>query len=145
MQALDFNRLDQRMRNWGTWASGDGAGRGVCASAEHHYVPPKLGEGEEAVHRTPMSVDVVDAERIERAVCRILVLPVRRFLVDNYVRRYNRARLCERARVDLQLLEAFHLRALTMVADSLASQEVQLVRRGKALWAGVARITSHGV
>ena len=139
MNETEFLRWDQRMRNWGRWAgAGGGGGRGCCASAERYYLPPKLGDGEQAIHRTVMTLDVPDAELVERAVCSIQIRPVKRFLIDNYVRCYDRLRICRRIRLDDNLLESFHRRALATVADQVAAHEVVLIRRGKLLWAGLA-------
>lgn len=138
--------IEERLQNWGRWAFGTiGGGKGHCASVEYRYVPEKLGEGEQAVHRTAMTVDVLDAETVERAVTSLQCRVARRFLIKAYVFRASRVTLSQMFRIQGALYDAYRLRVAKLVADTLQDQDRRHVRRGKPLWAGVARTTKARV
>ena len=169
--SFDTERMDQRMRNWGRYCAGDsGGGVGTCASAERFYVAPKADEQRMDRHAVE-PVDVLDAELVERAVTRIMPGRERKFAVFFYVRRFDRGLVCRRLRLGCncgardhrhhhdgerngrhvtrcEMFEAFRRRVLGAVHDRLLHLEaepVSLIRKGKPLWAGVARITKAGV
>ena len=138
----ELAKIEARLNNWGRWAfSGSGGGKGHCCSAEYRYVPEKLGDGEQAVHRTPMPVDALDAELVEEAVTRMTNARARLFLKEVYVYQVCRSNLESMFRLYGQMLEAYRIRVLQLAGEAIVSQEVVLVRKGKPLWAGVARIT----
>ena len=141
----ELAKIEGRLNNWGRWAFSSGGGGGHCASAEYRYVPEKLGEDEQAVHRTPMPVDAVDAELVEEAVTRMTNARARLFLKEAYVYQVSRPTLERLFRAYGVLLEAYRLRVLQLAGEAIASQEVVLVRKGKPLWAGIGRIARRGV
>jgi hypothetical protein len=140
-------RIEGRLNNWGRWA-GTGAGggpHGHCASAEHRYVAEKLGEDEQAIHRTVMPVDALDAEIVERAITKIPCKRSRRFLVESYVYQVARVNLEKKFQAFGALFEPYRYRVVKLAAESIANEECGLIRRGKPLWAGVARSTRRRV
>lgn len=139
-------RIEGRLNNWGRWANnGVGFGGGHCASAEYRYVAERLGEDEQAVHRTTMPVDALDAELVERAVTKLECQRSKKFLVDSYVHQVSRINLERKFRVYGALFEPYRLRVVKLAAEIIAQEECGLIRRGKPLWAGVARITRRRV
>lgn len=141
----ELMKIEGRLNNWGRWAFSGGGGGGHCASAEYRYVPEKLGDDEQAVHRTPMPVDAIDAELVEEAVTRMRCARARLFLKEAFVYQVSRPTLERLFRAYGSLLEAYRLRVLQLASEAIAAQEVVLIRKGKPLWAGVARITSRRV
>jgi hypothetical protein len=141
LNEAQFARMEERLQNWGQWARTGGAGKGHCGSVEHRYIAEKLGEGEQAVHRTPRAVDAIDAELIEDAVSALKCRAARFFLMAAFVEQWARPTLQRvfRLRGD-HLYVAYRVRAASLVADEVAEAEARLVKRGKPLWAGVARI-----
>lgn len=142
-----FERLEGRLNNWGRWAFSAGGGRGHCLSVEHRYLPPKLAEGEQAAHRTPMPVDMLDAEVVEKAVTTLPCVTARRFLIKVYVYRSCPPAICRQFRLAVDLFEGFHYRNVMLVAQQLRAQqdESPLIRRGKPLWAGTCRLPIRSV
>lgn len=147
MTETDLAKTEDRLWNWGRWARQNDQAPGRCASAEGRYLPPRLAEGETAAHRTPMPIDVLDAELIERAVVAIPHHRSRKYLVLRYVRRFDRELLRRRVRLDAALIEGFHRRVVADLVELVRSMhgDVVLVRKGHPWWAGVARITRRGV
>lgn len=141
----ELTKIEERLSNWGRWAFSSGGGGRHCASAEYRYVPEKLGEDEQASDRTPKSVDVTDAELVEEAVTRMRCARARLFLKEAFVYQVSRTTLERLFRAYGALLEAYRLRVLQLAGEAIAAQEVVLIRKGKPLWAGVARITSRRV
>lgn len=146
LNEAQFARMEERLQNWGQWARLGGGGKGHCASVEYRYVAEKLGEGEQAVHRTPRALDPVDAELVEAAVTALRCRGARYFLRLAFVEQYTRLTLQREFRLRSDALYlAYRVRTATLVADQLSANEVKLIKRGKPLWAGVARTTKGGV
>jgi hypothetical protein len=139
MNEAQVQRVDDRLQNWGRWASSDRRRRGRCLSVEHRYLPPRLAENETALQRTPMPLNVPDAELVESAVVALRCRSTRRFLVNYYVRRWSRQTVCREHGITEDMFLGYRARACEMVAESLLEREDLLIRRGKPLWAGVAR------
>jgi hypothetical protein len=140
MNESQFVRIEQRLDNWGQWSRAGCGGVGHCASAEHRYVAEKLGEDEQAVHRIPQALNVVDAELVENAVTTLKCRHARAFLIMAFIERCSRSTLERKFRLHSNLYLGYRVRVAEMVATQLAAMEVKLIRRGQPLWAGVARI-----
>jgi hypothetical protein len=140
MNEAQVEQVDARLINWGRWAASERHRRGRCLSVEHRYLPPRLAEDETAAQRTPMPLNVPDAELVESAVVALRCRPTRRFLVNYYVKRWARQTVCREHGITEDMFLGYRARVCELVAESLREREDLLIRRGKPLWAGVARI-----
>jgi hypothetical protein len=140
-----FAQLNARMDNWGRWAHVSSGANGHCASVEHRYVPPRLGEGEQACDRITQAINSLDAEIVERAVVALRCQAARIFLKKLYVYRASRHSLCDMFKLPREQYRSYWARALEMVTESLRAQDVTLIRRGRPIWAGIARCSGSGV
>lgn len=134
----EVQRLEARMWNWGRWASGCGVIRQRCASAEGAYDAPSWeGEKLEALASAP--VDLVDAERVELALQK-LMRGERQILVAIYAKRWDKYEISRKLRFHVKLFEPAKLKILTRFSSVLAdAAAITLIRRGKPIWAGVSK------
>lgn len=100
--------IDQRLCNWSRWAYSRLGGSGHCGSAEHHYRPEKYAD-EAKLERTAMPIDGLDAEIVEKAICRIAVqsLP-RRFIRSFYEKRHDWRKTCRLLHIRWDQMETIH-------------------------------------
>lgn len=142
-----YEQIHREAMAWGRWA-GVGARAGIarCGSAEGRYVSG-YGDAEERPRDTDEVMITEDrAQLIERA---ILAMPYgeRRFVVMAYGRRERRKSLCEKCRISSDLIEGYQIHALRMLGEVIERLDAPpvLIRKGKMLWAGVAKITTPGI
>lgn len=82
--------MDDRMRNWATWAAGQffsSGGGAVCRSAEGRYNSPRVREGlMDLLAGSPWGdrLDTVDAVQIESVLCHPMMPVLERELLRSY-------------------------------------------------------------
>lgn len=138
MDRLNVHAVEGRVINWARWVSTESAAPQRCASAEGRYLPPAADDAKlEFLRSNP--VDVLDAERIERGIC-LLPDAGRILLVLHYVKCLPPSRIVKRLRIPRNLYDAFRQRNLCDLAQRVeALDETKLIRRGKLIWAGLAK------
>ena len=138
MNQAELHVVEGRVINWARWANSGAAPRMRCASAEGKYLPPAADEDKlEFLRANP--INVLDAEKIERCICSLPSCG-RVFIVLLYVKRVPVERLMKKFHIEPSMFEAFRLRNLKDVAERAASMdEVVLIRRGRPIWAGLAK------
>lgn len=137
-----LSAVEARVVNWVRWLyAGDGR-RGRCASAERHYTAP-AADGEGLAHRMDMmSINSVDAERVQQA---FVLLPsgMRRLLLMVYRDKRPMHRIAKPLGIpehDLDRLDRAINTTLSRLETHLETLDrpIQLLRRGKPLWAGAS-------
>lgn len=124
--------------NWGRWSNSNGPGPGRCASAEGGYVTPRPDS--EQLAASVNRVDVLAAERFERAVVSLPTAAERRLMLLLYVRGMREAEVARKLRMHIHDFIALQWRLLDSVAARLVRErDVELIRTGKAHWAGLTR------
>lgn len=132
--------VEARVVNWVRWLDAGDGRRGRCASAERHYTAP-AADGEGLAHRMDMmSINSVDAERVQQA---FVLLPggMRRLLLMVYRDKRPLHRIAKAFGIpehDLDRLDRAIDATLSRLETHLEALDrpIQLLRRGKPLWAG---------
>lgn len=133
--------VEARVVNWVRWLYMSDGRRGRCASAERHYTAP-AADGEGLAHRMDLlSIDSIDAERVQQAYVllpggmrRLLLMvyrdkrPMHRIAKPLGLSEHDLDRVDRAINATLARLEA-HLDAI--------DRPIHLLRRGKPLWAGI--------
>ena len=134
--------VEARVVNWVRWLYMSDGRRGRCASAERHYTAP-AADGEGLAHRMDMmSINSVDAERVQQAY---VLLPggMRRLLLMVYRDKRPMHRIAKPLGVaehDLDRVDRAINATLSRLETHLDALDrpMQLLRRGKLLWAGAS-------
>lgn len=87
-----------------------------------------------------MPVDVSDAEMIEEAICALRSIAERSLMISWYVQGRNKYEIARRLRFEVEFFEAFRRRTIVRLGEFVASRTgVKLIRRGRPIWAGLAK------
>lgn len=143
MRDVERDQLESRLQNWAQWFSGwsDSSSKGKCASAEYRYVAPRVDE-EKVQSRYVNTIDVADAMEVHDAMQALPWKPTRLFLYYWYGHKLPKPLIARHVRIPLLELDEFLVGKLRLLAIELARIErgrVHIIRRGKPIWAGVAK------
>lgn len=140
-----FAREHAEALAWGRWARQGGSGAARCGSAEGQYISGYGDGNDNDDQQDAVSISEDRAQLFERAVLS-LSYAHRRFLLVAYVNREQRKSVCEKCRVSAEMLEACQLLVLRDLVEAVERlDQPKLIRKGKMLWAGLARSTSPGI
>jgi DNA-directed RNA polymerase specialized sigma24 family protein len=136
---MSLTRVETRVVNWVRWLDASDGRRGRCASAERHYTAP-AADSEGLAHRMDlMSIDSVDAERVQQA---FVLLPgnMRRLLLQVYRAKRPMHRIAKSFALPEDKLDRAINATLAKLEAHLDAidRPIQLLRRGKPLWAGTS-------
>ena len=121
----EIAHTEDRLLNWGRWATSLGAVRSTCASMERYYVAPRPDDA--AVDRVRAAIDVNDAELVERVVVSFTGRNQRRFILGLWGRRRSASELARQCGFDHKLFDGYRRLVVIAVAKRLAKAEARHV------------------
>lgn len=139
MIQVEIDRLEERLANWARCMWPGGPGQARCASAEGQYVPPRADE-ERMVRQARTPLDIRDGAFMEEAVTSLALQRDRLIITYTYLLGRQPKEIARKLKFHVDQYEDALAISLQRLSDRIAQMEsVKLIRRGRPLWAGVAK------